>query len=377
MRILLDGSNPLSQGFARVLRGIVAPGMVPSGVEVYMPCSPDYLKTLGDLDGRITPIEEPALSKEPGQVDKWWEEEYPRLVRLISPDVVFHPAGYMKGDSRSTPVVVRNTTMLPFDLREISRYGLSRTTLLFLSWRRSMARNFRKADGVIFLSHHQQREVRRQVRGIKRSTVVPLGLGPQFRAEASLQRPLNGTIKLLYVSTVFLYKHQWNVVEAVSSLRDKLGLDLRLSLVGGGEPVAQQKLTRKIEELGAASYTEVIGGLPPEEMPAVYRNADVFVFASSCEGFPNTLLEAMGSGLPIACSDRVGLPEILRDGGVYFDPEKPTTIASAIRRLVDEPELRFGCAARAHRYAGEYTWERAAEEMYGFLEDIARARPGE
>ena len=50
-------------------------------------------------------------------------------------------------------------------------------------------------------------------------------------------------------------------------------------------------------------------------------DANLFVFASSCENMPNTLVEAMAIGLPIACSDRGPMPEVLRDGGVYFDPE--------------------------------------------------------
>ena len=59
---------------------------------------------------------------------------------------------------------------------------------------------------------------------------------------------------------------------------------------------------------------------------AVLKRAHLFVFASSCENMPNTLVEAMASGLPIACSDRGPMPEILRDGGTYFDPENEVTI---------------------------------------------------
>ena len=50
------------------------------------------------------------------------------------------------------------------------------------------------------------------------------------------------------------------------------------------------------------------------------------IFASSCESSSCVLIENMASGLPIACSNRGPMPEVLKDGGVYFDPEKPIDI---------------------------------------------------
>ena len=58
------------------------------------------------------------------------------------------------------------------------------------------------------------------------------------------------------------------------------------------------------------------------------------LFASSCENLPNILLETMGARLPIACSNRQPMPEILGEGGEYFDPEKSDTIYDAIIKLI-------------------------------------------
>jgi len=68
--------------------------------------------------------------------------------------------------------------------------------------------------------------------------------------------------------------------------------------------------------------------------------ADLFVFASSCETFGISLLEAMAVGLPIACSNKSSLPETLQDGGEYFDPEDDQSIASAVKRLILDPVSR-------------------------------------
>jgi len=102
-------------------------------------------------------------------------------------------------------------------------------------------------------------------------------------------------------------------------------------------------------------------------LPALLSSADLFIFASSCENMPNTLVEAMAAGLPIACSDRGPMPEVLKDGGVYFDPENPDSIANAIENLLVHPEKCQQLAARARELASQYSWRRCAEETFSFI----------
>ena len=104
-----------------------------------------------------------------------------------------------------------------------------------------------------------------------------------------------------------------------------------------------------------------------EKLPELLAESDLFIFASSCENMPNTLVEGMASGLPIACSDRGPMPEVLRDGGTYFDPTDPASIASAIEKLLVDTELRATFARRAAELSREYSWERCARETWAFL----------
>ena len=359
----------------RVLRGILSPGMVPEGVEPVVLCSPEFSVILSKLDERVRVVEEPEISAKSRRARmRWWRKGYPALVNRLDPDTILHPTGFIRRGSRGKPTVVRCPNLLPFDLGEIRKYGASQATLELMYWRVRYAWSFKRADGVIFLSEQSEREVSRQVTGIRQKTVIPNGIEPAFRSDHPQEGPFESPIKVLYVSTVFLYKHQWNVVEAISSLRQQLGLDLRLEFVGGGEPVAEKKLAARIKDLGAGSFATVTGDLSLDEMPAVYRDADLFVFASSCEGFPNTLVEAMAAGLPIACSDRTSMPDILKDAGVYFDPEDPATIASAVHGLLADTNLRLSSARKAHAYAGDYTWEDSARRTYDFLRSVSRCR---
>jgi glycosyltransferase involved in cell wall biosynthesis len=108
-------------------------------------------------------------------------------------------------------------------------------------------------------------------------------------------------------------------------------------------------------------------------LPTTYSRADAFIYASSCENLPSTLLEAMSAGLPIACSNKGPMPNILGDGGVYFDPENPEEIAAALRRLIASPGAREKHSSVASERARRYNWEHCADETFSFLRKIVHS----
>jgi glycosyltransferase involved in cell wall biosynthesis len=106
------------------------------------------------------------------------------------------------------------------------------------------------------------------------------------------------------------------------------------------------------------------------ELHNIYKGAQLGVFASSCENMPNILLETMASGLPIACSNRGPMPEVLGDAGVYFDPEQPIEIYRAIKNLINNPQLRLEKSQASFHRAQQYSWDVCALETFSFLEQV-------
>src|SRR5207253_4012008 len=104
------------------------------------------------------------------------------------------------------------------------------------------------------------------------------------------------------------------------------------------------------------------GAVPHGELQKRYAEAELCVFASTCENMPNILLENMASGLPIACSNRGPMPEVLGDAGLYFDPEDVVSIRDALRRLIESHDLRARLAQAAFQRAQVYSWQRCASE---------------
>jgi glycosyltransferase involved in cell wall biosynthesis len=235
------------------------------------------------------------------------------------------------------------------------------------------ASTLRRAAGVIFLSEYAQRRITAEIGSLSGPvSVISHGIDPRFLREPRPQRDLGEysrerPLRAIYVSMLDMYKHQWQVAEAVVVLRAQ-GLPLVLDLVGPAYPPALRRLRetlRRIDPAGAVVY------VPHAELPAWYAAADLGVFASSCENLPNILIECTASGLPIACSGRGPMPEVLGEGAVYFDPESSDSIADAMRALVTSREIRERTARDAFARAHVYSWQRCAAETLGFLARIA------
>lgn len=106
------------------------------------------------------------------------------------------------------------------------------------------------------------------------------------------------------------------------------------------------------------------------QYPNSYSDRMFFIFASSCENLPNTLVEAMAAGLPIACSDRGPMPEVLQKGGVYFNPEDSVSIFEALKKIIENKTVRENIAEISLERSQLYSWERCARETWQYLVDI-------
>ena len=306
----------------------------------------------------------------------WWQYRHlPEEARAARCDIMLYTDAGTVG--RFHPCVVMSRDMLSYEPGEMSRYGFSRAWLRLWLLRHVQASSMRMADGVVFLTNYAARVIQRVTGPLGRVAVIPHGVGEQFRGVGGGRDGgdvLPAPVRCLYVSNADLYKHQWHVVRAIAALRRK-GLDVVLALAGGGHGPAEERLDAEITRVDPGrAFVDSVGFVQPADLPVLLKGADIFVFASSCENMPNTLLEGMAAGLPIACSDRGPMPEVLGDGGVYFDPEDPDSVATAIEELLVNHRARRAKARRASEIASQFSWSRCANETWRFLRSTAEAR---
>jgi len=311
----------------------------------------------------------------------WQRYRLSQAARDEGCDVLFVPGGSYAGNFH--PVVTMSQNLLPFEMHELRRYGWTFFTLKLLLLRLVQSRSFRKTDGVIFLTEYARDVVLRVTRRLRGQTcIVPHGLNPRFNKAPKLQRPSAEyddahPYRVLYVSIIDQYKHQWHVVEAVAALR-KQGFPIVLDLVGPAYPPALKRLNQTIDRLDfERRWVHYHGAIPFNELHLRYAQADLGLFASSCENMPNILLETMASGLPIACSNRGPMPEVLGQAGVFFNPEQPKDIARALRELIESPQTRTKLANASFERVQAYSWLRCADETFRFLVGVIQQRKKE
>ena len=248
--------------------------------------------------------------------------------------------------------------------------------------RYTQSRSFRRADGVIFLTRYAETVVSKALGGTSNPTaLIPHGIEPRFLKSPRPQRQLaacsvGSPFRLLYVSILMPYKHQVEVARAASQLRAE-GLPIEMRFIGAPCGDYGSEFKALLDRLDPnREFLLWSGSEPFDSVHDFYQSADIFVFASSCENLPNILVEAMAAGLPVASSDRGPMPEVLGEAGVYFDPEVPTAIADALRKLAIDASLREKLAEFAWRKAQAYSWERCASDTFAFIARVAQQRVG-
>jgi glycosyltransferase involved in cell wall biosynthesis len=290
-------------------------------------------------------------------------------------NILLIPGGSFFGSFK--PIVSISQNLLPFDRREMNRYFPSLFFFKLLLLRFVQANTFKKSNGVIFLSSFARNQIQKFPNIINIDyEVIPHGINNLFFKDKKPQNSIEDystskPYRILYVSKIDLYKHQWNVVEALYKIRKEKKWPIILDLVGGAFPPALKKLTQVINKCDSErKWVNYMGELDYDILKDIYINTDLIVFASSCENMPNILIESMATGIPIASSNRGPMPEVLKDAGLYFDPESIDSISTAIENLIISPELRTINSRKSQTLAINYNWGKCSKSTFNFIKKI-------
>jgi len=337
------------------------------------------IETLDILPNRpwLTKVSIGSINKDYVKRLLWQRLSLSSEVKKAKCDLLYVPGGNFLGGFH--PIVTMSRNMLPFQWQELTRYGLSLMSLRLLILRKVQTFSFRKADGIIFLTDYAKDAVQ-QVTGELRGNVavIPHGMNPRFSRSPKEQYAISSysaakPFRLIYVSVIDVYKHQWKVITAVDILRRE-GFPVELELIGPSYAPSMIRVQRTLKKcIDRGSWVHYQGNVPYARLDHYYEQADVGIFASSCENMPNILLEIMAAGLPVACSNRGPMPDLLVDAGVYFDPENSVEIANAIRQYLLSPLLRANNARKSFELSKRYSWKRCAENTLAFLSATAKS----
>ena len=241
---------------------------------------------------------------------------------------------------------------------------------------RSQKKCFKSANGIIFISRYAQNYISKELNlKSKPNRIIHHGSSLIFfnyNFKKLKKKSLSNSFNFIYVSTIHVYKNQWNVIDAIWNLRQS-GLDLTLTLIG---PIifapSGRKLLKKIKEKDPDNqFITYIQEVPYEKLPNYYSKHDAIIYASTCENMPNILIESMASGLPIACSNKMPMPEFLGSGGYYFDANSIDSIISAIKELLNDknPIIKI---EQNIEFIKKLKWEETSIKTFNFIEDLTK-----
>ena len=287
-------------------------------------------------------------------------------LRYYQCDLIFVPGSIFVIDF---PNVLMPQNMLPYEkieLRRFSFFGRLKLSLIGIAQKFSL----KKANGVIFLSEYALKKIS-AYSPLSRKTSIPHGIAEvknnyKINSKFSSKNPM----KILYVSPLYPYKHHEILVKAIDELIKK-GLNIQFKIVGGGSESAINSLKSKI----ISSNIEYVGGVSPREISKYLYEANVFIFASTCENLPITMLEAMSHGLPIISSNYGVMPEVLdNSSNFFFNPTSLNSTKEVITKAYFQSDSLNLEAKRNLELSRDYTWESNAIKTNEFLKMVYEER---
>jgi glycosyltransferase involved in cell wall biosynthesis len=148
------------------------------------------------------------------------------------------------------------------------------------------------------------------------------------------------------------------LLDALAALMSR-GLDFRLEIFGEGDQRAA--IEERIAALKLGDRVALKGAISHEKIPEVLAGSGIFVLAcvvlanQDRDGIPNTILEALASGVPVVSTDISGIPEAVHDGqsGLLAPERDAAALASALERMMSDAPLRQRCAQQGRRIVEE------------------------
>ena len=132
-----------------------------------------------------------------------------------------------------------------------------------------------------------------------------------------------------------------------------------------------QKLVRNLK---IESRVKFLGFVPYQDIPKYLSVCDIFIRPSRSEGFGNSFIEAMATGLPVIATPVGGIVDFIddRETGLFCSPDNPQSITQAVMTILSDHSLRTRIIEKArNRVVERYSWDYVAQEMKGVFNKLS------
>jgi glycosyltransferase involved in cell wall biosynthesis len=242
----------------------------------------------------------------------------------------------------------------------------------------------RKADKIIAISRRTEKDLILHL-GIAGENIAVgyLDISNIFKNEVS-QKKSEKVLKKYKLNPGYILagggmevrKNVEGVIRAYKSLHKSFELEKslpKLAIYGKLMPELAPLVTDAealIKDLNLTQRVKLLGQVPQEDLPALYKNAEFFIYPSKYEGFGLPVLEAMNLGTPVITSKTSSLPEVGGDAVLYCNPSEVHDISMVLRNLLLNKHLRDALSERGKIRAAQFSWDKFAEKMFYIIENL-------
>ncbi|HZD55705.1 MAG TPA: glycosyltransferase [Anaerolineales bacterium] len=381
--MLSHGYPPTVSGVTLVVRKF-GRAMAQRGHTVTVITASERRKPYGDWDGRMRLIRVRSFPNpfwREGPIPFIGSSHLRQVIDEFGPDIIHTHEGAILGNQLlrlKKDVGVPLISSCYYIPRYVTHYLTWRVKLLNqLLWRYAVW-HFNQFDHVIFststqASYYYQNGLRVP------TTIISNGLdttrytpsdGRVEEVEARYNLPSRP--RILFVGRLMKDKKIDILIEAIPricALRQA-----HLLLVGRGDE--QQQLEQLAVRMKVRDQVHLLGFVPEEDLPAIYRASDVFAIASVSEVQSIPTLQAAACGLPVVAADAAALPELVRDGvnGFLVPPDSPEAISKAILKLTESPTCARSMGLASLAVGRAHGEERSFEKYEQFCRTMIEGR---
>lgn len=311
-----------------------------------------------------------------------WYFNWPKIDRLIGGvDIIFFPNIAFSAVGRDVKVI-QTFHDLSFELHP-ETFSLKRRIWHFFVNPSKLAR---RADKIIAVSQSTAEDLKR-IYGVEEKKIKVIHSAvPQNFVKISRNDPKLAEIQkkyglpykfIFYLGTIEPRKNIRGLVRAFNELKKYQHPEIKKCrlVIAGSSGWKQEEIYAEIKASPERNNIVLPGFIAEEDLPYVYNLASAFAYLSFFEGFGFPPLEAMSCGLPVVVSHNSSLPEIVGEGGLLVDPDRPDEAAKVLKELIINKEFAALMSQKSLSRAKNFHWKKTAEEFLKILNEKIKPKP--
>ncbi len=288
------------------------------------------------------------------------------LVRKLTKKHNIQLIHYTKGFGpviRKIPTIVTVHDLIPLTNPEFL------STKEKIGWRTSFPRSIRSANRIITVSHFSKDCIFQMFPEVKlRTTVIYNGFSETKSGSDDNAISVPGRYAL-FVGRVQERKNVARLLRAFDFVAREIP-DLHLVICGEVPKPQQPQIRNLTKSCIHPGRIHMMGYVPSDKLPALYRNALYLVFPSLAEGFGIPVIESQYYGVPVLTSNTTSLPEIAGQAAVYVNPMSVQSIAEGMHALATNANLRKELISLGYKNIERFSWKETAEKTLSVYKSV-------